>query len=97
LKDYSYKTVAISISLLYNSRVSIATCGNKMKMEEVQVRQAVNARVLRTDMRTRDLVNQAVASIPTLGLQRAAEFLAAMNVPAEIAVRTLVYPGRRRR
>ena len=50
----------------------------------------------RTDMRTRDLVNQAVASIPTLGLQRAAEFLAAMNVPAEIAVRTLVYPDRRR-
>jgi hypothetical protein len=53
-------------------------------------------RVPRTDMRTRDLVNQAVASIPTLGLQRAAEFLAAMNVPAEIAVRTLVYPHRRR-
>jgi hypothetical protein len=53
-------------------------------------------RPLRTDMRTRDLVNQAVASIPTLGLQRAAEFLAAMNVPAEIAVRTLVYPQRRR-
>jgi hypothetical protein len=50
----------------------------------------------RTDMRTRDLVNQAVASIPTLGLQRAAEFLAAMNVPAEIAVRALVYPQRRR-
>jgi hypothetical protein len=50
----------------------------------------------RTDMRTRDLVNQAVASIPSLGLQRAAEFLAAMNVPAEIAVRTLVYPNRRR-
>jgi hypothetical protein len=50
----------------------------------------------RTDMRTRDLVNQAVASIPTLGLQRAAEFLAAMNVPAEIAIRTLVYPNRRR-
>jgi len=50
----------------------------------------------RTDMRTRDLVNQAVASIPTLGLQRAAEFLAAMNVPADIAVRTLVYPHRRR-
>jgi hypothetical protein len=50
----------------------------------------------RTDMRTRDLINQAVASIPTLGLQRAAEFLAAMNVPAEIAVRTLVYPHRRR-
>jgi len=50
----------------------------------------------RTDMRTRDLVNQAVASIPTVGLQRAAEFLASMNVPAEIAVRTLVYPQRRR-
>jgi hypothetical protein len=50
----------------------------------------------RTDMHTRDLVNQAVASVPSLGLQRAAEFLAAMNVPAEIAVRTLVYPHRRR-
>jgi hypothetical protein len=53
-------------------------------------------RKLRTDMRTRDLINQAVASIPALGLQRAAEFLAAMHVPAEIAVRTLVYPDRRR-
>ncbi len=50
----------------------------------------------RTDIRTRDLVNQAVASIPTLGLQRAAEFLATMNVPAEVAVRVLVYPSRRR-
>jgi hypothetical protein len=50
----------------------------------------------RIDMRTRDLVNQAVASVPSLGLQRAAEFLAAMNVPAEVAVRTLVYPHRRR-
>lgn len=50
----------------------------------------------RTDGRTRDLVNQAVASIPTLGLQRAAEFLATMNVPAEVAVRALVYPHRRR-
>jgi hypothetical protein len=57
---------------------------------------AVQDRKLRTDMRTRDLVNQAVASVPALGLQRAAEFLAAMNVPAEIAVRTLVYPNRRR-
>jgi hypothetical protein len=53
-------------------------------------------RTQRTDMRTSDLVNQAVASVPTLGLQRAAEFLAAMGVPAEIAVRTLVYPDRRR-
>ncbi|MFC5511248.1 hypothetical protein ACFPOU_08925 [Massilia jejuensis] len=66
-------------------------------IEDVQVRQTVKARVVRTDLRTRDLVNQAVASIPTLGMQRAAEFLAAMNVPAEIAVRTLVYPHRRRR
>lgn len=68
-----------------------------MNTEELQTRHAANMRVMRTDMRTRDLVNQAVASIPTLGLQRAAEFLAAMNVPAEIAVRTLVYPSRRRR
>ena len=68
-----------------------------MNIEEVQTQQSANARVVRTDSRTRDLVNQAVASIPTLGLQRAAEFLAAMNVPAEIAVRTLVYPHRRRR
>jgi len=50
----------------------------------------------RIDQRTRDLVNQAVASVPTLGLQRAAEFLATMNVPAEVAVRSLVYPDRRR-
>ena len=68
-----------------------------MNTEEVQTRHSANTRVMRTDMRTRDLVNQAVASVPTLGLQRAAEFLAAMNVPAEIAVRTLVYPTRRRR
>lgn len=50
----------------------------------------------RTDGRTSDLVNQAIASVPTLGLQRAAEFLATMNVPAEVAVRVLVYPLRRR-
>ncbi|WP_313171837.1 hypothetical protein [Massilia oculi] len=48
------------------------------------------------DGRTRDLVNQAIASIPTLGLVRAAEFLATMNVPAEVAVRALVYPKLRR-
>ena len=57
---------------------------------------AASVRRQRTDIRTRDLVNQAVASVPTLGLQRAAEFLATMNVPAEVAVRVLVYPGRRR-
>ena len=50
----------------------------------------------RVDGRTSGLVNQAIASIPTLGLQRAAEFLATMNVPAEVAVRALVYPARRR-
>ena len=51
---------------------------------------------MRNDFRTRDVINQAIASIPTVGLQRAAEFLSAMNVPAELAVRTLVYPNRRR-
>jgi hypothetical protein len=50
----------------------------------------------RTDIRTRDLVNQAVASVPTLGLPRAAEFLATMKVPTEVAIRVLVYPNRRR-
>jgi hypothetical protein len=66
------------------------------EMSSAQAAAEQQERVTRTDMRTRDLVNQAVASVPTLGLQRAAEFLAAMNVPAEIAVRTLVYPHRRR-
>jgi len=54
------------------------------------------SRITRTDVRTSDLVNQAIASVPSVGLQRAAEFLASMNVPAEIAIRTLVYPARRR-
>lgn len=54
------------------------------------------SRITRTDVRTCDLVNQAIASVPSVGLQRAAEFLASMNVPAEIAIRTLVYPARRR-
>jgi len=57
---------------------------------------AAAPRLPRIDGRTRDLVNQAIASVPTLGLQRAAEFLATMNVPAEVAVRVLVYPDRRR-
>jgi hypothetical protein len=68
---------------------------NDIHSEQAAIERA-QVRRQRTDMRTRDLVNQAVASVPTLGLQRAAEFLAAMNVPAEIAVRTLVYPNRRR-
>jgi hypothetical protein len=54
-------------------------------------------RLTRADLRTRDLINQAIASVPTLGVRRAAAFLAAMNVPPEIAVRCLVYPNRRRR
>jgi hypothetical protein len=54
------------------------------------------SRIKRTDVRTSDLINQAIASIPSVGLQRAAEFLNSMNVPAEIAIRTLVYPARRR-
>jgi hypothetical protein len=54
------------------------------------------SRLTRTDLRTRDLINQAIASVPALGVQRAAAFLAAMNVPAEIAVRCLCTAHRRR-
>lgn len=54
-------------------------------------------RAQRTDFRTRDVVNQAIAAIPTLGLQQVAEFLNAMNVPPEVAIRTLIYPNLRRR
>jgi hypothetical protein len=50
---------------------------------------------VRTDFRTRDVVNQAVAAVPKLGVQKAAEFLAAMNVPSDVAIRTLVYASRR--
>ncbi|ATQ78014.1 hypothetical protein CR152_28525 [Massilia violaceinigra] len=50
----------------------------------------------RTDFRTRDVVNQAIAAMPTLGVQQAAEYLAAMNVPPEVAIRTLIYKGPRR-
>ena len=50
---------------------------------------------IRTDFRTRDVVNQAVAAIPSLGLQKAAEFLSAMNVPPEVAIRALAYPPKR--
>ena len=48
----------------------------------------------RTDFFTRDVVNQAIAAIPTLGVQQAAEYLAAMKVPPEIAIRTLIYKGK---
>ena len=50
----------------------------------------------RTDTRMHNLVDQAVSSLPSVGLKHAAEFLAAMAVPAPVAVRALVYPQRRR-
>lgn len=50
----------------------------------------------RSDMHTREVVDQAISAIPVVGLQRAAEFLSAMNVPHEVAVRALCYPHRRR-
>lgn len=67
-----------------------------MMTETPEMAGARTARQQRMDSRTSDLVNQAIASVPTLGLQRAAEFLAEMKVPAEVAVRVLVYPDRRR-
>jgi hypothetical protein len=85
----------MAVCLLHNIRTGGGTMINDIHSEQAAIERA-QVRRQRTDMRTRDLVNQAVASVPTLGLQRAAEFLAAMNVPAEIAVRTLVYPNRRR-
>ncbi|WP_342117280.1 hypothetical protein [Pseudoduganella sp. OTU4001] len=51
---------------------------------------------VRSDHRTRDIVNQAIAALPEVGLRRAAEFLFAMGVPHPIALRTLVYPEQRR-
>jgi hypothetical protein len=67
-----------------------------MITEQERPANAAGQQLQRTDVRTRDLVNQAIASLPDLGVQRAASFLAAMNVPPEIAVRCLVYPHRRR-
>jgi hypothetical protein len=51
---------------------------------------------IRTDVWTREVVDQAIAAMPAIGLRQAAEFLSAMKVPPAIAVRTLVYPHRRR-
>lgn len=50
----------------------------------------------RTDRRTRDLVDQAIAALPDLGLRASAAFLASQGVPHEVALRALVYPERRR-
>ncbi len=49
----------------------------------------------RTDFRTRDVVNQAIAAVPTLGFQQVAEFLSAMNVPSDVAIRALSQQRRR--
>ena len=50
----------------------------------------------RHDQKTRAVVDQAIAAVPAIGIREAAEFLSAMNVPPEVAVRTLVYPHKRR-
>ncbi len=50
----------------------------------------------RHDQKTRAVVDQAIAALPAIGLRDAAEFLSAMKVSPEVAVRTLVYPNRRR-
>ena len=50
----------------------------------------------RTDRATSDIVDQAIAALPRVGLRQAAEFLAAMRVAPKVAIRTLVYPARRR-
>jgi hypothetical protein len=83
--------------LAYNCRVYLAIQEFTMNMTELErPASAAGPRLTRTDVRTRDLINQAIASVPTLGMQRAAAFLAASNVPPEIAVRCLVYPTKRR-
>lgn len=58
-------------------------------------RQAISAHP-RTDFRTRDVVNQAIAAIPTLGVQQVAEFLSAMKVPSDVAIRALTESSRRK-
>jgi hypothetical protein len=50
----------------------------------------------RHDQKTRAVVDQAIAAVPAIGIREAAEFLSAMKVPPEVAVRTLVYPNKRR-
>jgi len=59
-------------------------------------RTASRAPLTRSDVRTRDVINQAIASVPAFGIRRAASFLAAMKVPPEIAVRCLCDRARRR-
>ncbi len=50
----------------------------------------------RTDLRTRAIVDQAIAVIPEIGLLQAAKFLSSMRVPQEVAMRALCYPQLRR-
>lgn len=50
----------------------------------------------RRDQKTRAVVDQAIAALPAIGLKDAAAFLSAMRVPPEVAVRTLIYPNKRR-
>jgi hypothetical protein len=67
-----------------------------MNPEPENVEPSAHSGHVRTDFRTRDVVNQAIAAIPSLGLQQVAEFMSSMNVPPEVAIRTLVYPSKRR-
>ena len=50
----------------------------------------------RADLRTRDLIDQAVAALPSLGVGRSAAFLCAMNIPLPTALRCLCRPAYRR-
>ena len=50
----------------------------------------------RADQVTRELVDQAIAAIPEIGIPKAAQFLAAMSVPADVAIRVLLHPNQRR-
>lgn len=59
--------------------------------------QASRPQHVRADRMTSEIVEQAIAAIPAVGLRQAAEFLSAMHVPASVAIRTLVYPQQRRR
>jgi hypothetical protein len=50
----------------------------------------------RTNRRMGNVVDQAIAALPQAGIRKSAEYLFTMGVPLEVAVRTLVYPQRRR-
>jgi hypothetical protein len=50
----------------------------------------------RTNRAMGAIVDEAVTALPDVGVRRAAEFLASLGVPHEVAVRVLVYPHLRR-